>query len=77
MLQRAADLQGRSLTDFVVSSVEAEALRVIEQYQTLQLSIEDSAAFANALLNPPPPNSVLRAAALNYHQALSANGSQS
>jgi uncharacterized protein (DUF1778 family) len=32
LLQKAADLQGRTLTDFVIASVQAEACRVIAQY---------------------------------------------
>lgn len=71
LLQKAADLQGRTLTDFVVASVQAEAYRVIEQHQTLKLSIEDSEAFVDALLNPPKPNNALKAAALRYKQAIS------
>ena len=71
LLQKAADLEGRTLTDFVVASVQAEAYRVIEQHQTLKLSIEDSEAFVDALLNPPKPNNALKAAALRYKQAIS------
>ena len=71
LLQKAADLEGRTLTDFVVASVRAEACRVIEQHQTLKLSIEDSEAFVDALLNPPQPNDALKAAALRYKQVMS------
>ena len=71
LLQKAADLEGRTLTDFVVASVQAEAYRVIEQHQTLKLSIEDSEAFVDALLNPPKPNDALKAAALRYKQVVS------
>ena len=71
LLQKAADLEGRTLTDFVVASVQAEAYRVIEKHQTLKLSIEDSQAFVDALLNPPQPNDALQAAALRYQQIMS------
>jgi uncharacterized protein (DUF1778 family) len=71
LLQKAADLEGRTLTDFVVSSVQAEAYRVIERYQTLKLSLEDSEAFVQALLNPPKPNNALKTAARRYKKALS------
>lgn len=70
LLQKAAALEGRTLTDFVVASVQAEAYRVIEQHQTLKLSLEDSQAFVDALLNPPKPNEVLKAAALRYKQVM-------
>ncbi|MGJ5672796.1 MAG: DUF1778 domain-containing protein [Nostochopsis sp.] len=74
--QKAADLEGRTLTDFVIASVQAAACRVIEQHQTLKLSIEDSEAFVDALLNPPQPNDVLKAAAVRYKQVMELNGSQ-
>jgi uncharacterized protein (DUF1778 family) len=71
LLQKAADLEGRTLTDFVVASVQAEAYRVIEQHQLLKLSIEDSEAFVDALLNPPKPNDAMKAAAKRYKQVMS------
>jgi uncharacterized protein (DUF1778 family) len=66
LLQRAADLQGRTLTDFVVSSAQEAAVRTIEQMQIIKLSLEDSRAFAEALLNPRKPSERLRAAARRY-----------
>jgi uncharacterized protein (DUF1778 family) len=71
LLQKAADLEGRTLTDFIVTSAQAEAYRVIERHQTLKLSMEDSEAFVDALLNPPKPNDALKAAALRYKQVMS------
>jgi uncharacterized protein (DUF1778 family) len=70
LLQKAADLEGRTLTDFVVTSLEAEAYRVIEKHQTLKLSIEDSEAFVDAVLHSPQPNHALQAAALRYKQEI-------
>ncbi|AUT04543.1 hypothetical protein CLI64_27940 [Nostoc sp. CENA543] len=70
LLQKAADLEGRTLTDFIVASVQAEALRVIQKHQILQLSLEDSEAFVDALLNPPQPNNALRKAAIKYQQVI-------
>ncbi|MGF1482466.1 MAG: DUF1778 domain-containing protein [Cyanophyceae cyanobacterium] len=66
--QKAASLEGCTLTDFVIASVQAAACEVIEKHQTLKLSVEDSEAFVDALLTPPPPNDALKAAALR-HQA--------
>jgi uncharacterized protein (DUF1778 family) len=71
LVQKAADLEGRTLTDFVVSSVQAAAYKVIEQHQTLMLSLEDSEAFVNAILNPPQPNEALKSAALRHKQTMS------
>jgi uncharacterized protein (DUF1778 family) len=66
LFQRAAELQGRTLTDFVVASVNDAAIRVIEENQTIRLNAEDSRAFAEALLNPREPNARLDAAAQRY-----------
>jgi uncharacterized protein (DUF1778 family) len=71
LVQKAADLEGRTLTDFVVSSVQAAAYKVIEQHQTLMLSLEDSEAFVSAILNPPQPNEALKSAALRHKQTMS------
>ena len=68
--QKAADLEGRTLTDFVIASVQAAACEVIEQHQTLKLSVEDSEAFVDALLNPPNPNAALKAAASRYKEIM-------
>ena len=70
LFQKAANLEGRTLTDFVVASVQAEANRVIQKHQILKLSVEDSEAFVDALLNPPKPNDALKAAALRYKQVV-------
>jgi uncharacterized protein (DUF1778 family) len=71
LIQKAADLEGRTLTDFVIASVQTAACKVIEQHQTLKLSIEDSTAFVDAVLNPPPPNAALKSAATRYQQETS------
>jgi uncharacterized protein (DUF1778 family) len=66
LLQRAAAIRGRSLTDFVVSAAEEAAERVIRSEFVISLGAEDSAAFAAALLSPASPNRALRAAAARY-----------
>jgi uncharacterized protein (DUF1778 family) len=66
LFQRAAELQGRTLTDFVVASAHDAAIRVIEETQTIRLSARDSLAFAEALLNPREPNARLKATAKRY-----------
>jgi len=68
LVQRAARLQGRSLTDFVVSVVREAANKAIEQSHVLELSREDQLAFADALIHPPKPNEALRKAATRHRQ---------
>ncbi len=62
MLKRAAELQGRSVTDFVVSTVQEAARQTIRQSEILALSVADQECFANALLSPPKPNQALKRA---------------
>jgi uncharacterized protein (DUF1778 family) len=66
LFQRAAELQGRTLTDFILSSAQEAAVRTIEAMQIIRLSAQDSRTFAQALLNPRKPNRKLRAAARRY-----------
>jgi uncharacterized protein (DUF1778 family) len=72
--QKAADLEGVTLTDFVIASVQAAACKIIEQHQTLKLSLEDSEALVEAILNPPQPSEALLAAALRYKQVMQNHG---
>lgn len=66
LIERAAALQGRSVTDFVVTSVQEAARRAIEEHEVLALSVRDSHAFVEALLNPRPVNDRLRETVRRY-----------
>jgi uncharacterized protein (DUF1778 family) len=54
IVRRAAELQGRSVSDFVVAAAQAAAQKAVEDTQIIRLSVEDQRAFAEAILNPPP-----------------------
>ena len=62
MVKRAAEIQGRSLSDFVVSAAHDAAQRTIEESQIIRLSMEDQRALAESILNPPEPTPALRRA---------------
>lgn len=62
LLKRAAELQGRTLTDFVVTAAREAAQRAIEETEILRLSAEDQRQIAAAILNPPEPTPALRRA---------------
>jgi len=53
MLKRAAQIQGRSMTDFVVAAVAEAAQQAIERTEVMRLSLADQQCFAKALLHPP------------------------
>lgn len=54
VVKRAAELQGRSLSDFLVDSAVSMAKKTIEETQIIRLAVEDQRAIADAILNPPP-----------------------
>jgi uncharacterized protein (DUF1778 family) len=71
VVRRAAELQGSSVSDFVVTAAQAAAHRVIEETQIIRLSVEDQARFVDLLLNPPAPApALLRAAEAHKRLAL-------
>jgi uncharacterized protein (DUF1778 family) len=72
LIEHAAALQGRTVTDFVLTSVQDAARRAIEDHQRLDLSVRDSQAFVEALLNPQPVNDRLRDTVRRYREATDA-----
>ena len=62
IIQRAADLQGRSLTDFVIATLDKAARETVRERELMTLSADDSLIFAEALINPPAPNAVMKRA---------------
>ena len=62
LLKRAAEIEGRTLTDFVVSAAREVACRTIEQTEMIRLSLEDQRQIAESLMNPPAPNAALKKA---------------
>lgn len=63
IVKRAAELQGRSVSDFVIAAAQEAANRAIEEAQIVRLAVADQRAFAQAIIDPPPPSpSLIRAA---------------
>ena len=71
IIQRAAALEGRTLTDYVIGSVEAAARETIRSHDMVQLSQEGTRAFFAAIANPSVPNERLRDAAERYRKFVS------
>lgn len=68
LFQRAAALSGRTLSEFVVSSAQEAATKVIQDAETLQLTRAEQVAFVQGLLASPAPGARLRQAADRYKQ---------
>ena len=67
LIERAAHLQRRKVTDFCMTALTEAAQRTIAEHETLALSERDRAAFFEALVNQPPASDRLRRA-LSLHR---------
>jgi uncharacterized protein (DUF1778 family) len=67
-LRRAAEIQGRTLTDFVVAAADEAACRAIQDTQIIRLSLEGQRQIAEAILKPPEPTPALKKAAKRYRE---------
>ena len=70
LIERAAAVLGRSLSDFAVSTLVGAASRVVRDREILTLSARDQMMLAEALLAPPaPPRRLVEAARRHRHRA--------
>jgi uncharacterized protein (DUF1778 family) len=67
LLERAARLEQRSLTDFCVPALHEAAREALGRHQELVLSARDREAFFDALVAPPEPDDEL-VRALSEHR---------
>lgn len=70
LLSEAAELEGRTMADFIVSAAADAARRVVRERRTFQLTGEEQATFVKAILDPPAPGARLRAAARRYRKQM-------
>lgn len=68
LIERAAGYTGRSVSEFVVQTVQEAAKTVVENHEILRLNREESLALVKRLLNPPAPNRALQRAAREHTQ---------
>jgi uncharacterized protein (DUF1778 family) len=66
---RAAELQGRTLTDFLIASAQEAALATVRTHGSLRLSERDRETFVAALLATRAPSKGLAAAAKRYRDS--------
>ena len=70
LLKRAAEIEGRTMTDFVVSAASAAARATIEETEIIRLSRAGQEALAQALTQPPNPAPALERAFANRERLL-------
>ena len=67
----AASLGGvRTLTDFVLFSVQERAKKIIEDRESILASRRDQDVFFKAIMDPQKPNERLKKTALAYKKAI-------
>ena len=70
LIERAAHLERRKLTDFCVTALTGAARRTIAEHETLTLSEQDRQAFFAALIDPPAPSERLARAMADHKRRI-------
>lgn len=65
-IERAAALDHRSMSSFILDSIMKSADKVLEHTEQMVLSKKDWEVFYKVMTNPPKPNKALRKAWENY-----------
>jgi uncharacterized protein (DUF1778 family) len=71
-VKRAAEIEGRSVSDFVVAAARQAAQRTIAETHVLRLALADQQALAAALAAPPKPAAALRRARTAHRRLIAA-----
>ncbi len=67
----AANLGGfRTLTEFVIFSMQQQASNIIKEHNSILASKKDQDIFFNAIMNPPKPNASLKKAVSRFNKAI-------
>ena len=53
VVRRAAEIQGRSVSDFVVAAAQEAAQKTVTEIEVMRLSREAQEKFVELMLNPP------------------------
>lgn len=70
-IEKAAQVSGRTVTDFAKDVLTREAQAVLEQHEVIFLSDRDRDAFLKMLESDPTPNAALLAAAKRHRKRVS------
>jgi uncharacterized protein (DUF1778 family) len=73
VVRRAAEIEGRSLSDFLVGAAQEAARRTIEQTQIIRLSMEEQQRFASLLLDPPALSPAMARAAKAHKKLITSS----
>lgn len=68
VLERAAGFEGKTVSNFILTSALAYAKKTIHEHEIMRLNQQDSEAFFNALIKPMCYNKKLATAFEEYDQ---------
>ena len=68
MLERAASLEGKTVSKYILSSALASAESTIQEHEAIQLGVKEAEVFYNALAAPATFNEKLADAFEEYTQ---------
>ena len=69
LIMAAAELEGRSISEFLVVSAKERAEQTLHRQTVIRLTTEDQIRFAEAILDSPPLNDAMNEA-LALHEQL-------
>jgi len=70
VVRRAAEIQGRSVSDFVVAAAQEAAQKTVTEIEVIRLSREAQEKFVALLLNPREPGRALRKAFRRHRELI-------
>lgn len=66
LFERAAAVEGRTLSDFIVAAVQAAATKAVEDHAAIRLNVEATEAFVAEMMAPSPLPERLRETIRRY-----------
>lgn len=69
VVRRAAEIQGRSVSDFIVAAAQEAAQKTVADVEVIRLSRKAQEQFAQLLIKPDAPNAALKKA-FTRHRSL-------
>lgn len=70
LFKKAAELQGCTLSDFIISTLQAAATKIVHDAEVITLAGRDREIFVAALLKPELPEGRLKKAAVRYKKLM-------
>jgi uncharacterized protein (DUF1778 family) len=70
IVKRAAEIQGRSVSDFVVLAAQEAAHRTIEDTEVIRLTMEGQRQFAEAILRAPQAPEGFKKAVVRHRELI-------